>query len=516
MTLATRPFLLCAFLGMITACGRSPARAASAKLSGVDSCRYDAELAESGRNLLTVELRCSGRLQGFRAVETLAARHILDLSTLGGEPLSREGSTWLLEGRLPEVRYQIDLDALANDARDFDVALRVGGSLVTPASSWLLQPEPVPIGAPLSLHVSVPPGTSFVTALKPAAASAWQLEAHELRVATYTVFGKFQHDKLELRGQNGARALLEVVKLDGRVELEHETLLEWMRDAATAVGDFWAGFPVPRALVVVIPVPDRSGVLFGKVLPESAPGVAIVLGEQPGRLRELYRDWILVHELFHLGFPSFANEGKWLDEGLATYYEPIIRARAGWRSEHEVWTEFVRDMPQGLEAVEKLGLESGKGFRQIYWSGAIVSLLADVAARRASGGRRGLEHGLRALLAAGGHASEVWDLEQAIAVIDRELGSPILKRLNAEHSARGKPVGLDRLFAELGVVRVAGGVRLDDSAPLASVRRAIVWGDGSPPNGSAGAGGASRAGSQAVSSPPASRARLAGEPSDVN
>ena len=47
-----------------------------------------------------------------------------------------------------------------------------------------------------------------------------------------------------------------------------------------------------------------------------------------------------MHELYHLGFPSFQGEGKWLDEGLATYYEPMIRARAGLRTETSLWDEF--------------------------------------------------------------------------------------------------------------------------------------------------------------------------------
>jgi predicted metalloprotease with PDZ domain len=228
-------------------------------------------------------------------------------------------------------------------------------------------------------------------------------------------------------------------------------------------------------MVVVIPESGRSGVLFGKVLPESSPAIALLVGRHTKKT-DLDRDWILVHELYHLGFPSFQAEGKWLDEGLATYYEPIIRTRAGLRTEASLWEEFVSAMPQGLGAVGRDGLENAQSFRGIYWGGAIVALLADIEIRRRSGGKQGLEDGLLTLLDNDGHASEVWDLKDAIGVVDRTIGAPVLGDLAARYATRGHPLELDRLFSDLGVKRTAVGVKLDDSAPLARVRRAIVHG----------------------------------------
>jgi predicted metalloprotease with PDZ domain len=54
---------------------------------------------------------------------------------------------------------------------------------------------------------------------------------------------------------------------------------------------------------------------------------------------DLRADWVLAHELFHLGVPSMPG-GAWLDEGLATYYEPVLRTRAGLVSEMATWTEL--------------------------------------------------------------------------------------------------------------------------------------------------------------------------------
>ena len=38
---------------------------------------------------------------------------------------------------------------------------------------------------------------------------------------------------------------------------------------------------------------------------------------------------MLVHELVHHGMPNLADEHHWMEEGLATYVEPIARAQAG-------------------------------------------------------------------------------------------------------------------------------------------------------------------------------------------
>ncbi len=73
----------------------------------------------------------------------------------------------------------------------------------------------------------------------------------------------------------------------------------------------------------------------------------------------------------------------------ATYFEPIIRARAGWIDEQAVWDEFMRSMPQGLPAVGRIGLEKGESYRDIYWGGAIYCLLADLEIREKTGGRSG-------------------------------------------------------------------------------------------------------------------------------
>jgi hypothetical protein len=44
---------------------------------------------------------------------------------------------------------------------------------------------------------------------------------------------------------------------------------------------------------------------------------------------ELASDWMLTHEMVHLAFPSVDEKHHWIEEGIATYVEPIARIRVG-------------------------------------------------------------------------------------------------------------------------------------------------------------------------------------------
>ncbi len=317
------------------ACARPPQ---SSTRSEPTSCDARVRVASERPLLLDVDVACRGQEIGaFRAADAGSLPHISGLPA----GVSRQGPRFVLESpsRQARLSYRVDLDAVASRAQSFDIALRTGSTLVAPISTWLVHPDPLATDVPVRVRVETPPGFQFETGLS-RAAGAYTLEAHEIPVGTYALFGRFESRTLAVDDSQ-----IRVAFADGKLDAGKDELATWVGASARAVADFWRKFPVPHVMVTVIPVPGRAGVLFGKVLPESAPGVVLLVGEHTRRER-LYQDWILVHELFHLGVPSFSGEGKWFDEGLATYFEPIIRARAGWRTEESVWSEFRRAMPE--------------------------------------------------------------------------------------------------------------------------------------------------------------------------
>jgi hypothetical protein len=425
------------------------------------SCSYHVQLDASG--LARVQVGCvSESAVTFHPAQKQLLPSVSGASATGGRFAAPGG----------RLSYAVDLAQLANVANgDFDRAVRSGASFLAPMSSVLLVPRPLGTETRVEVELALAPGLQASVGLARAAEpSTYRLMAHEIPVATYFAFGKLEQRRIELR-----QGELELTVLDGALDRSAEELTTWVEASARAVAAFYGRFPVPRASVMVLPRAQRDGVVFGKVLPESEPAIALVVGERAPR-KALYSDWILVHELFHLGFPSFFEEGKWLDEGLATYYEPIIRVRAGLYTEVELWSELERSMQQGLQAFTELGLENADDFRGIYWGGAIACLVADVEARKQHL-ERGLEVGLRALRDAGGTASEVWSLSEALAVIDGPFDAPHLTRVAEAHAKSGSAFDLAALFRQLGVERQASGaLTLSNSAPLSAVRRAIVHG----------------------------------------
>jgi hypothetical protein len=66
--------------------------------------------------------------------------------------------------------------------------------------------------------------------------------------------------------------------------------------------------------------------------------VAVLLYVRKGAsLEELRADWTAAHELSHLFHPYLGDDGRWLAEGLASYYQNVLRARSGLLEEADAW-----------------------------------------------------------------------------------------------------------------------------------------------------------------------------------
>ena len=89
-------------------------------------------------------------------------------------------------------------------------------------------------------------------------------------------------------------------------------------------------------LLGLVPVTRRRGVGYGRTEPGGGATVMVEVGPDIDQ-RGLFDDWVLIHELVHTGMPFVRGRATWFMEGAATYVEPIVRARAGWKTEEEVW-----------------------------------------------------------------------------------------------------------------------------------------------------------------------------------
>ncbi len=249
-------------------------------------------------------------------------------------------------------------------------------------------------------------------------------------------------------------------------------VLGWVASSARAVTVYYERFPVSH-LQIRVRLFEGHGVRGGHTTGWNGPAVTIGVG-QASSASDFTEDWVLTHEMVHLAFPSVSEEHHWIEEGSATYVEPMARARAGDLTPEKVWGDLVDGLPKGLPQAGDRGLDFTPTWGRTYWGGALFCLLADIEIRKRTGNRKGLEDALRAILKAGGTIESDWPLARTLEIGDRGIGVPVLRELYDRMKGAPAPVDLATLWKELGIGRRGGRVEFNGDAPLAAIRKAIT------------------------------------------
>lgn len=367
--------------------------------------------------------------------------------------------------------FKYELGAFAAEEDDMGSGMPYGdGVLVTPA--FLLPLPETDAAVMLRFRVTFADGGALHTALQPDADGRYAVplsridEVGPLLLGEVTTVSLVDDPALTLALPNG-------------VALTPEALTAWVDAVAESNRRFWGRSPAQHGLAILVPS-SRGGVPFGRVLSLGGSVVTVLIGKS-ATPRDLYDDWVLVHEFLHLGTPMMRDAGPWLNEGIATFYEPVLRARAGWKSEDEVWREWISQMPRGLPAMTGIGL-SNAGRGGIYWGGALFVLMAEIELLQASQGKYGFSDCLRQVLADGGDATTKWPTMRLLQSCDKAIGQDVVSPLAQRHMAKGSAMSLDEIWQKLGVTLSEDGkITYDDSAELAWLRPLIIWGGAEHP-----------------------------------
>ncbi len=269
------------------------------------------------------------------------------------------------------------------------------------------------------------------------------------------------------------KSLIEVSLQPAGFDLAPPALMGWVTVAARAVSAYYGAFPTPSASVTVRAVPDRAGVLNGTTYGGDPPRTRMGVGQHT-TTRQLDDDWTMTHEFVHLAFPGMTRQHHWLEEGQATYIEPIARAQVGTLTPERVWGDMLRDMPQGLPSPDDRGLDFTRSWGRTYWGGALFCLLADVQIRERTNSRAGLQQALRGVLADEGNIEYDWTIEIALETADKAVKVPVMTELYNQMKDKPFAPDLPELWRKLGVEMTDGRVKFHDDAPLAEVRKAIT------------------------------------------
>lgn len=374
------------------------------------------------------------------------------------------------------VRYAYRLRDAALAIHDGDTALAVGASVLAPPSTWLLHPREAPDGARYRFHVVSPGSAKLATGVRPATApSTFEALCRDLPQSSYAVVGPFHRSSHVVGG-----ATIDLAVAEDPAGLVAADLGRWVERSAGVLTSLYGRFPTDRLTVIVSRAPDGSPTR-GKTLGDGGAAIWLRAGAavNPSNVAE---DWVLVHEMLHVGFPSIPREHAWLAEGLPSYVEPFLRARAGLVSTDKVWRELYEGLPQGLPAPgDASGLVGSTTIERVYWGGTAFFLEADLEIRKRTNGRRSLDDVVRAALAELGSVERHATVEEVLDVGDRATGTTVLHELYAARAVRASAPDLAALWSQLGVALRGGVITLDDAAPLGAMRRSMTEPHAKPP-----------------------------------
>lgn len=388
------------------------------------------------------------------------------------------------------ISYQYDLSRAAKGGRE-----RIRGSheregeILVDGPTWLLHPKPNIRGTKVDLRIHPAEGLAFTSGMRPARESEhYALRSEELAGLGLMAFGKKPGANIKVNGGEVATYVF-----PGKRRVSDATIERWVKQSASVFDQLYGHFPVQRAAVFLVPYAGSSSVDFGVAMGSGGATIVILLGEEADEKALLVDDWVLVHEMFHLGVPSFRHHEVWLNEGLATYYEPLLRTRAGHIAPNAYWETLAKEMPKGVSTTEPL--QDAHSFQRMYWGGAFLAMRADVEIRRRTNGKASLDDGLAALLADGGDIGEVYSIKKIAEIVQASVGVDVLGELVSEanrgqkeerchpdrdeaswppHPCASEADTLKSLLWALGIRKEGAETTLRSDAQLATIRDEMV------------------------------------------
>jgi hypothetical protein len=424
-------WLACSLLSLAS-CGSRQASVATPPAAGT-TLAYEATL-QRDLSALDVKLCFRGAMfGGLTAGRAEAMTRLRGLRWLAPEPqaLTQVG------GRIPIapaqragcLAYTVDLREGGSLSA---LVTRVGDNLVASPNVWLLRPLLRPLSLSAKLVLNLPEGLRASLPFAPLdlEGKLYALPDSVFAFDSHAAFGPFVEHVVDEAGVRAHAALLGHFSA-----IDPRAIDSWLRGAVRIASGSDGRFPAPALHVLVLPG-GGGDEPFGSVARGGGASVLLFVPDSfdAGRLS---RDWVLPHELSHLLLPFVKHEDAWLAEGLATYYQEVLRARAGVIPAQEA----LANIAQALRSAQREGtgrslcdesraMHQTHAYRAVYWGGAAALLLADVALRKESAGKLTLD-GLLTRIRREDRMTPEYGARELLARMDALSGSQTFSALAA-------------------------------------------------------------------------------------
>ncbi|UCD69199.1 MAG: hypothetical protein JSW48_03680 [Betaproteobacteria bacterium] len=383
------------------------------------------------------------------------------------------------------VRYAVDVSRpIKRHDRTGGKVRRVGSDVAVSVGLWLWRPERLDQDEDVELVFELPESIGMSVPWSPVDGTdqpTYRLGRTPSDWPAWSAFGHFTERTAEVAGSQ-----LRIALLDGSPAVDRDEIGGWVIDAAVMVGGLYGRFPYPNAQVLVVPnARVREPTPWAFVTRGGGPAVHFVINQRRP-INEFYEDWTAAHEFSHLLLPFVRSREAWVSEGLATYYQNVLRARAGRLSEQTVWQNLHAGFGRGRREAQDLTLSEAtrrmyhsRLFMKVYWSGTAIMLLADVRLRQYSDGAQSLDTALAALNSCCFEPQREWRARELFAKLDELTGTDVFTQLLNEYEDSEQFPDLSTAYRELGLEPYGRrSVRLASDAPYADLRRAIMSGNG--------------------------------------
>ena len=381
------------------------------------------------------------------------------------------------------MNYTVDLASAAESVRH-NRSLAPENIVVSPAL-WLWRPR-LSDRSRIHLRFDVPSSMQVAVPWLPDgdAPQAFRLGNSPESAEAPAVFGTFAYREVEIPG---ATLRVSMLQGDGRTQnaMDDDSILEWLRATASDVSLAYGRFPNPSPQIVVIPVGDgrqgrsASAVPFGRVIRDGGEAIELLV-DRSQTMEAFLGDWTATHEFSHLMLPYVERQHRWVSEGFAQYYQNVLLARSGTYDPLTAWQKLYEGLERGRQSRPELspneatarGLHSAR--MKIYWSGAAVALMADVALRERSGGTATLDEVMGRLQACCLPSARTWSAPELFATLDALAGHEVFMPLYRRYADTAGFPDTRPLFDRLGLTIADRKVRVRRGAELQHIRSAIT------------------------------------------
>jgi hypothetical protein len=442
-------------------------------------------------SIIRVRACFAGKAPRQLMAESLDAASALEGATLEGAKRRFEpNGTELRLGSLPDdscIAYAVNLiQSNGRHEHGGSPTRRVGGDLITDLGMWLWRPGELEPEEDIEVRFDLPAGISVSAPWRAISAAdghpTYRIGHGPFDWPAAVAFGHFTERIVDAPGVS-----LRVAILDGRPKVDEAQIADWLRRAASCVGTLYGRFPVTSAQVLIVPGARGSEpVPWAYVLRGGGPAAHFFINQRRP-MEEFNADWSVIHELSHLLLPYVQSEDAWLSEGTASYYQNVLRARAGMIDPHEAWKRMTDGFKRGMDRPAAVTLTEATdrmyrngAFMRVYWEGAAIMLLADQRLRARTQGSQSLDTALDALGQCCLSPETGWRARDLFRKLDELTGTTVFAELYEQHVSSAQLPDVGEAYRLLGLrVSGDGDVVLVDDAPQRADRDAIMSGAGS-------------------------------------